>query len=156
MTVVTFVRKCQAARNNTRCGHHRVSCFKRITISLNKMLLTDNVSSVDITVSPLDLDARRPLYTKRQMCNRQISWSLEASRLDVIKIVPLWQTSVQRCGRDACQFLKWLARINPNLAASRLTEILQWDVRPINEWRPKYMLYYCSDFGWRQRKAIYL
>ena len=54
---------------------------------------------------------------------RQISWSLEAARLDVAMVVSLWVT---------CSAAEWPAKfqsdwksLNPNLAASRLHEILR-------------------------------
>ena len=34
-------------------------------------------------------------------------------------------------------------RLNPNLAVSMFREILQWDVRPLNEWRP----WLCHNIG---------
>ena len=45
---------------------------------------------------------------------RQISWSLDATRLDVIMIISLWNltgisTALQRC-RDACQISEWLGK----------------------------------------------
>ena len=48
---------------------------------------------------------------------RQISWSLEATRLDVIMIISLWNltgisTALQRC-RDACQISEWLGKSKP-------------------------------------------
>ena len=44
---------------------------------------------------------------------RQISWSLEAARLDVAMVVSLWK------------FQSDWKSLNPNLAASRLHEILR-------------------------------
>ena len=59
---------------------------------------------------------------------RQISWSLEAARLDVIMIVSLWNLT----DISAALLLKCLSNIraiekslNPNLAASRRREILR-------------------------------
>ena len=46
---------------------------------------------------------------------RQISWSLEVARLEVIMIVLLWiwQASRQRCCRCGCQISERLAKIKP-------------------------------------------
>ena len=35
-----------------------------------------------------------------------------------------------------CQISKWLENLNKNLAASRIREILRWDVRQLSEARP--------------------
>ena len=52
---------------------------------------------------------------------RQISWSLEAARLDVAMVVSLWNLT----GTSAAKFQSDWKSLNPNLAASRLHEILR-------------------------------
>ena len=59
---------------------------------------------------------------------RQISWSLEAARLDVAMVVSLWNltgTSAAALPRYQPNFRAIGKSLNPNLAASRLHEILR-------------------------------
>ena len=59
---------------------------------------------------------------------RQISWSLEAARLDVAMVVSLWNFD-RHLGSSAAEvpakFQSDWKSLNPNLAASRLHEILR-------------------------------
>ena len=56
---------------------------------------------------------------------RQISWSLEASRLDVAMVVSLWKLTGSSAAEVPAKFHSDWKSLDPNLAASRLHEILR-------------------------------
>ena len=57
---------------------------------------------------------------------RQISWRLEAARLDVEIVVSLWNlTGTSAVAQVPAKFQSDWKSLNPNLAASRLHEILR-------------------------------
>ena len=56
---------------------------------------------------------------------RQIAWSLEATRLDDAMIVSLWNLTGTAAAEVPAKFQSDWKSLNPNLAASRLHEILR-------------------------------
>ena len=67
---------------------------------------------------------------------RQVSWSLEATRLDVMIIVSPWNlTGISAALLPMClsNFRAIGKNLNPNLAASRLRNILRQAVHPLSE-----------------------
>ena len=63
---------------------------------------------------------------------RQISWRLEATRLDVIMITSLWNLTGISAAEVPIKLQSDWKGLNSNLAASRLHEILRQDVRPLS------------------------
>ena len=89
-----------------------------------------------VSCDPLTHTLQGLCSLNRRTSYRKISWSLEAARLDIIMIVSLWNLtgmSAALLSRCMLNFRAIGKSSNRNLAASRLREILQLGVCPLNE-----------------------
>ena len=73
-----------------------------------------------------EIDSNLGLYSlSGKTSYRQISWSLEAARLDVALVVSLWNLTGTSAAQVPAKFQSDWKSSNPNLTASRLHEILR-------------------------------